>query len=276
MKTKLLVSFSGGETSAYLAKWLIDSKSNIYDMIFVFANTGDEEEETLKFIDLCSKKWDINIVWVEAVVHHKQRVSSSHKIVNFETASRNREPFKEVIKKYGIPNQNFLHCNREMKLNPINSYVKSIGWTNYKTAIGIRNDEVDRVNKNRKKLGLIYPLITDKPTTKQEISYWWSKQDFRLKLKSYNTNCRTCWKKSDKILAQIYRENPNYFDFNKEMEKKYGKEKYTFFRNGRSTEQLIKDLKKIILNPRNYHSEINFQTNLFSDSCDIYSNCGDI
>ena len=60
------------------------------------------------------------------------------------------------------------------------------------------------------------------------------------------------------------------------MEKKYGKEKYTFFRNGRSTEQLIKDLEKIIVNPRNYHAEINFQTNLFSDSCDIYSNCGDI
>lgn len=276
MKKKLLISFSGGETSAYLAKWLIDNKSEIYNMIFVFANTGDEEENTLKFIDLCAKKWNINIVWIEALVNHNERISTSHKIVNFKTASRNREPFIQVIKKYGIPNQNFLHCNREMKLNPIKSYMKSIGWQKYETAIGIRNDEVDRINKNRKKLRLIYPLITDKPTSKQEISYWWSKQDFRLKLKSYNTNCRTCWKKSDKVLAQIYRENPNYFDFNKEMEQKYGKEKYTFFRNGRSTEQLIKDLEKINVNPRNYHSEINFQTNLFSDSCDIYSNCGDI
>ena len=276
MKKKLLVSFSGGETSAYLAKWLIDNKSKVYNMMFVFANTGDEEEETLKFIDLCSQKWNIEIVWVEALVHHNERKGTTHKIVNYQTASRNREPFIEVIKKYGIPNQNFLHCNREMKLNAIKSYMKSIGWQNYETAIGIRNDEVDRINKNRKKLKLIYPLITDKPTTKQEISYWWSKQDFRLKLKSYNTNCRTCWKKSDKVLAQIYKENPNYFDFNKEMEKKYGKEKYTFFRNGRSTEQLIKDLEKINFHPRNYHSEINFQTNLFSDSCDIYSNCGDI
>lgn len=276
MKKNLLVSFSGGETSAYLAKWLIDNKSKEYNMIFVFANTGDEEEETLKFIDVCAKKWNINIVWVEALVYHNQRIGTGHKIVNFKMASRNREPFIEVIKKYGIPNQNFLHCNREMKLSPIKSYVKSIGWKNYETAIGIRNDEVDRINKNRKNLKLIYPLITDKPTTKQEISYWWSKQDFRLKLKSYNTNCRTCWKKSDKVLAQIYKENPNYFNFNKEMEQKYGKEKYTFFRNGRSTEELIKDLEKININPRNYHSEINYQTNLFSDSCDIYSNCGDI
>lgn len=274
MKENLLVSFSGGETSAYLAKWLIDNKGDVYNMVFVFANTGDEEEETLKFIDLCSKKWSINIVWVEAVVHHNERTASTHKVVNFKTASRNREPFKDVIKKYGIPNQNFLHCNREMKLNPIKSYVKSLGWKDYKTAIGIRVDEFDRINKNRKELGLIYPFISDKPTTKQEVSYWWSKQDFRLKLKSYNTNCRTCWKKSDKVLAQIYKDNPNYFDFNKEMEDKYGKDKYTFFRNGRSTEKLIEDLKKINSTPKDKHSDTNFQFNLFSESCDIYSLCG--
>ena len=274
MKQNLLVSFSGGETSAYLAKWLLDNKSEVYNMVFIFANTGDEEESTLSFIELCSKKWNINIVWVEAFVHHNERIASTHKVVNFKTTSRNREPFKEVIKKYGIPNQNFLHCNREMKLNPIKSYMKSLGWKDYKTAIGIRVDEVDRINKNRKELGLIYPFISDKPTTKQEVSYWWNKQDFRLKLKSYNTNCRTCWKKSDKVLAQIYKENPNYFDFNKEMENKYGKDKYTFFRNGRSTEQLIKDLEKINSKPRDKHSEMNFQTNLFSKSCDIYSLCG--
>jgi hypothetical protein len=275
MKEKLLISFSGGETSAYLSKWLIDNKSDQYDMIFVFANTGDEEEETLIFIDKCSKEWDINIVWVEAFVHNNTRVASTHKIVNFETASRNREPFIEVIKKYGIPNQNFLHCNREMKLNPIKSYVKSIGWKNYKTAIGIRNDEIDRVNKHRKQLGLIYPFITEKPTSKQEVSYWWSKQNFRLNIESYKTNCRTCWKKSDKVLSQIYKENPHYFDFNKEMEEKYGDNKYTFFRNGRSTEQLIIDLKKINLKPNDKHQDSNFQINLFNESCDIYSLCGE-
>jgi len=273
-REKLLVSFSGGETSAYLAKWLIDNKSKNYDMVFVFANTGDEEEETLKFVDLCASKWNIDIVWVEAVVHHGERVGSTHKVVDFNTASRNREPFKEVIKKYGIPNQNFLHCNREMKLNPIKSYMKSIGWKKYKTAIGIRVDEFDRVNKNRVKQRLIYPLVSDKPTTKQEISHWWSTQDFRLKLRSYNTNCRTCWKKSDKVLAQTYRDNPKYFDFNKNMESAYGQGKYTFFRNGRTTDELILDLNNINSIPEDKHKDNNFQTNIFTESCDIYSICG--
>jgi len=273
-RENLLVSFSGGETSAYLAKWLIDNKSDDYNMVFVFANTGDEEEETLKFVDLCSSKWNIDIVWVEAVVHHGERVGSTHRVVDFNTASRDREPFKEVIKKYGIPNQNFLHCNREMKLNPIKSYMKSIGWKKYKTAIGIRVDEFDRVNKNRVKQRLIYPLVSDKPTTKQEISHWWSNQDFRLKLRSYNTNCRTCWKKSDKVLAQTYRDNPKYFDFNKNMESAYGQGKYTFFRNGRTTDELIIDLNNINSIPEDKHKDNNFQTNIFTESCDIYSICG--
>jgi len=271
----LLVSFSGGETSAYLAKWLLDNKSKEYNMIFVFANTGDEEERTLEFVNECSVNWGIQIVWVEAVVHKDERKASTHKIVNFKNASRNREPFIDVIDKYGIPNQNFLHCNREMKLNPIRSYVKSLGWNNYETAIGIRVDEIDRVNKNRKKLKLVYPLVEMKPTTKQEISSWWSKQNFRLNLESYKTNCRTCWKKSDKVLAKIYKDNPEYFNFNKQMESKYGCGKYTFFRNGRSTQELIQHFKKIKENPLDKHTQTEYQTNLFEDSCDIYSICGE-
>lgn len=274
-KKKLLVSFSGGETSAYMAKWLIDNKSNIYDMIFVFANTGDEEEKTLKFVNECSVRWGIDIVWVEGFVHHNERKGTTHKVVDYKSASRNREPFKQVIRKYGIPNQNFPHCNREMKLNPIRSYLKSIGWKDYETAIGIRVDEFDRMNKNKDDLKLIYPFISFKPTTKQEISAWWKNQDFRLNLESYKTNCRTCWKKSDKVLKEIHECNPKYFEFNKEMESKYGKGKYTFFRNGRSTDELIDGFHKINLKPKDKHKDYNYQIDLFNESCDIYSMCGD-
>jgi hypothetical protein len=275
IKENVLVSFSGGETSAYLAKWMIDNKSDVYNMVFVFANTGDEEEKTLEFVKECSLKWDIEIVWVEAVVHQGERKGSTHRVVDFDSASRNREPFVDVITKYGIPNQNFLHCNREMKLNPIHSYMRSIGWKDYSTAIGIRVDEIDRVNKNRVKQKLIYPFVSEKPTTKEEISYWWSKQGFRLGIESYRTNCRTCWKKSDNVLSQIYKDNPDYFEFNKEMESKFGKGMYSFFRGGRNTEELIEDLKNNNNNPIDRHSNYNFQQSLFSDSCDIYSICGD-
>ena len=58
------------------------------------------------------------------------------------------------------------------------------------------------------------------------------------------------------------------------MEEIYGKDKYTFFRKGRNTLKLIEDLQKINKNPIDKHKDSNYQTNLFNESCDIYSLCG--
>ena len=45
---KLFISFSGGETSAYMAQWLLANKAKKYtDIICMFANTGQENEETV-------------------------------------------------------------------------------------------------------------------------------------------------------------------------------------------------------------------------------------
>ncbi len=82
-KEKLLVSFSGGETSAYMAKWLIDNKSDKYEMAFVFANTGEENEETLNFVNRCDKEWNLGVVWIEAKVNPESGKGTRHKIVNY-------------------------------------------------------------------------------------------------------------------------------------------------------------------------------------------------
>lgn len=89
MKNKLLVSFSGGETSAYMAQWLWNNKRDEYDMIFVFANTGQENEETLKFVRDCEKLFKFKCVWIEAKVFHNERKGNSFKIVDYISASRN-------------------------------------------------------------------------------------------------------------------------------------------------------------------------------------------
>ena len=57
--------------------------------------------------------------------------------------------------------------------------------------------------------------------TKQKINYWWNNQPFRLKLKSYQGNCKWCWKKSFLKLHKIASENPDAFDFPIRMENKY-------------------------------------------------------
>ena len=105
MKKKLFVSFSGGETSGYMCWYLKNQRQNDFEMIFVFANTGEENEETLKFVDQCDKEFDLNLVWIEAVFNPEFGIGTNYKIVNYKTASRNGEPFKDGISKLGIPNK---------------------------------------------------------------------------------------------------------------------------------------------------------------------------
>lgn len=223
MKQKILVSFSAGETSGYMAKMLKDKYSDKYDLIFVFANTSDEAEETLIFAKKCDEYFGLNLIWVEAKVNKIKGKGTKHSITNFENAKRKGEVFEDYIKKFAIPNMQNMTCTRELKERPITSYARSIGWKNkdYKTAIGIRVDEVDRISVNRKKNNLIYPLIELEEITKQHVNHFWDNQPFRLKLKGYEGNCKTCWKKSERKLATLSLENPQWFDFYKKMELKY-------------------------------------------------------
>lgn len=218
---KLLISFSGGETSAYMTQELFKQFTGWKEMIVVFANTGQENEATLQFVDKCDKHFGWNVVWVEAEVNHENRKGTRHKIVTFETASRNGEPFKQVIAKYGIPNIATPHCSRELKRAPIKSYAKSIGWKDYKTAIGIRADEIDRISENATKEKLYYPLVKF-GVTKPSVNRFWRDMPFRLDLKGYEGNCKVCWKKSLRKLMTIAVENPVAFNFFEQMENEYG------------------------------------------------------
>ncbi len=83
MRKKLLVSFSGGQTSAYMTKWCLDNLSDKYEIVVVFANTGKEREETLQFVNECDKRFGFNTVWVEAVVNSTMGVGTSFKVVTY-------------------------------------------------------------------------------------------------------------------------------------------------------------------------------------------------
>jgi hypothetical protein len=242
---KLLVSFSGGETSGYMSWWCKNNLSDKFEMIFVFANTGEENEETLKFVDDCDKNFELNVVWVEAQTNQNKGVGVSSKIVNFETAARNGEPFETMIKKHGIPNLAAPHCTRELKTAAIRAYARQIGWKKYYTAIGIRIDEIDRMHPNFGNERIIYPLIKHKPTTKVEIKNFWSKQSFRLALADYEGNCKTCWKKSLKKLITIGKNHPERFDNFQLWELEYGYMRRNgngpvrFFRNNLSARNIL-------------------------------------
>jgi hypothetical protein len=271
-KETILISFSGGRTSAFMTKWILESeKYKDFDKVVIFANTGKEREETLEFVDRCDKEWDLNVVWVEAKAIHIKGKGVTFKLVDFETASRNGEPFEDVIKKKGFfPNQNAPFCSEMMKTIPINKFMKTI-CKDYYSAIGIRADETQRVNwENAKKKKYIYPLITDFRVDESYIRTFWSNQCFDLKLKDYEGNCDNCYKKSIRKLMTLAIENPTSFDWWAEMEKRYGDindkaPNQVFYRNELSAIDIVEMAKTSKFNKAKDKFEVDsLQFNMFN------------
>jgi hypothetical protein len=278
----LLISFSGGETSAYMTLWCLENISRRYDrVIVVFANTGQENEETLEFVDRFDKTFGIGVVWLESKVVHGSRTGTGYKITDFENADRDGALFEDMIKKYGIPNKSYPHCTRELKLAPINAYCKAINLDEYKTAVGIRVDEIDRMSASAKKNGLIYPLVSMKPMTKPMINQWWEAQDFRLNLKGYQGNCKWCWKKSLRKHLTLINENPSAYDFPERMEKEHGLSghnvdgtKRVFFRENRTTKDL-RDMAEKHFTKADDDAAVYPDPNLFGHNLDLAGGCSE-
>lgn len=240
------ISFSGGLTSAFMTKKLIDNYSHEYDFLVTFANTSLEHPKTLEFVNNCDQLFGFKTVWLEAVVHHESRRACTHRIVSYETAKRNGEVFEEVIRKYGIPNVSFLHCTRETKLSPMRSYLKEVAWngSDVSVAIGIRSDEQRRVRKDATAHQIVYPLVDLFPTDKQDVLDWWEDQSFTLGLPEHEGNCRGCYKKSFNKLFRQLDSDPNALDWHRWMEICYTQVgpqdgDRVFFRGPRSADQVI-------------------------------------
>lgn len=229
---------------------LLNDKYPDKNILNVFANTGAEDERTLVFVNECENQWGIKIHWVEADVNKEKGLGTRHKIVSFDIASRNGEPFYDVCSKYGVPNPAFNHCNRELKLAPIhslamNTFKSKTKFFNYQTAIGIRIDEIDRMMIDKDKFNFIYPLISDFRLTKQHVMDFWEGQPFDLNLPEHFGNCVSCFKKSDRKLATIGRELDGAFNLFMDLEKKFGHinapdKDRVFYRNHRSVDEIIK------------------------------------
>ena len=212
------INFSGGRTSAYMLWRVLQSNGGLPDEAkVVYCNTGKEEEETLKFINDCSVNWGVHINWLEYIPVGGPDGKQWFKEVSYETASRNGEPFEEVIKYYGmLPNPRNKSCTSSLKIRTCSRYLKSLGWTEWNSFVGIRFDEQRRVRKLRPDYKGENPTcpLSDAKIGITEIDQFWSKQDFKLDLPTFKGktlagNCDLCYLKPASQILSLIQEKPS-------------------------------------------------------------------
>ena len=247
------------------------------NIIVTFANTGCEHPATLDFVRDCDEHFAFKTVWLEAVVYHNKRKGVGFKVVDYKTASRNGEPFEEYIKKYGIPNKAMPGCTDKLKVKPMEAYLYTQNFRrnaliNYRTAIGIRSDEIDRCSSKAKEQLLWYPLV-ELGYRKEDVLREYYSWPFRLNLLGeHYGNCTWCWKKSDRKLMTLAQDSPEVFDFPNRMENKYKHLKTDteggrlFFRGHRSVQDIFDASKEPF---EKYSDNVNRFTDL-----DIGGSCG--
>jgi hypothetical protein len=219
-KPKLRVSVSGGRTSMFMAKWCKDHLSAYFDILFMFANTSREHADTYRFLEAGDRAFGLGLTLIEAVVHRTETVAKActGKVVGYADLRKDGSIFREVCAAYGLPNQTFKLCTRELKTNPMDKYAESIGFGDALVAIGIRADETRRVSPTATKNGIIYPLVDFVPTTKLDVLEYFEQFDWDLRIPEHDGNCVDCHKKSDRKLQAVYVATPEVFDWSQQLD----------------------------------------------------------
>jgi 3'-phosphoadenosine 5'-phosphosulfate sulfotransferase (PAPS reductase)/FAD synthetase len=219
IKEPTVISFSGGRTSAYMLWRVLQANNGLpSEALVLFANTGKENEATLKLVRDCGQQWSVLITWLEYT-------KDGFRVVDFESASRQGEPFAALIEKRNyLPNPVARFCTSELKVLTIQKYMKSIGVNEFEQMLGIRFDEKRRVAKLRE--GNRTPLV-DAGVTQDIVQSFWKSQPFDLGLDFRNGvtslgNCDLCFLKGPNQVLSIIRSDPSKAVWWAEQEVKIG------------------------------------------------------
>lgn len=198
-----LISFSGGRTSAYMLRKILDAYDGQLppDVHVCFANTGKEREETLRFVHECGTRWGVDINWLEFVTDRKRvPVAERFEVVGYNSASRNGEPLSRLIKlkRALFSTVSGRWCTEHCKIEPMHNFMEAKGLPrgSYTEVIGFRADEGDRAYelprkpRNRERR-LAFPLAAA-GVRKPDVFEFWKLQPFDLQLARGTGNCDHC------------------------------------------------------------------------------------
>lgn len=221
-------------SDADLARWLV----------VCFANTGKEEEATLRFVRECGEHWGVSIVWLEYL---SKRAEPFYRITDFSGASRNGEPLERAFAEHNVlPNPVARYCTSETKIRTVRRYLKdSRGWEagDFDMMLGIRADEPRRVAKLRNTTdardGIRTAPLAEAGVTAADVGAFWSRQPFDLGLpnmngKTMHGNCDLCFlKPMTQVLALVKEKPERAVWWAKQEQRLTGAGKQSRFRNDR-------------------------------------------
>lgn len=235
------IAFSGGRTSGHMLHSILEANGDLPERVKVtFQNTGREMPETLDFVQECSARWGVKIIWLEYRLRWTgapHDVASkvfdtgahSYEIVSHNSASRNGEPMEQLLEYYGfIPTALSRWCTGRLKMKTAKMYLMDQGWREWTTATGIRADEKKRAGgrgvKKEREWGWMPSF--DANVDKWDVKEFWDKQPFDLRLPNVKGvthlgNCDGCFLKSEEKRAFLARDYPERAAWWARMEEKY-------------------------------------------------------
>tara|TARA_R100000808_G_scaffold23738_1_gene53110 strand:- start:4104 stop:4946 length:843 start_codon:yes stop_codon:yes gene_type:complete len=214
-----VISFSGGRTSGYMLRRILDAHGGQpEDLKICFQNTGLEHAATYEFVKDCAHRWDCDITWLEYCVKDGDH---DFRVVDYDSASRNGEPFSQLIEKRGyLPSVVARICTTMLKMRTMDKHIRTLpgfedGYTN---AVGLRADEphrAQRIKSDNSREEIICPIYENGETEVQVLEFW-KEQPFDLNLPLRGNmagNCVGCFLKKRSKIELLAKEMPEYFNW---------------------------------------------------------------
>lgn len=245
------ICFSGGRTSGKMLFEILAAFNGKLppDVHVAFENTGKERDETLDFVHEVETRWGVAVTWLEyndrfdledyrkadgTLADRRRKYTASDladpykrgfKIVTYETAARDGEPFDAVLRYYAefrkickgespiLPTVPSRMCTTHLKIKTNTRWMMSMGYDYFDAVQGIRFDEPRRWtkmmaqnSKGSERYNNVLPLY-DAGVTKADVFEFWQSQPFDLQLdpESYAGNCNFCFLKNDDKLINLMR-----------------------------------------------------------------------
>jgi hypothetical protein len=173
-------------------------------------------------------RWGLGVVYLEYDrVYGQPKEKPWFKVVDFETAARNGEPFDMMLEYFAtyrrtekdeppiLPNFSNNLCTGHLKIRVAEKYMRSLGYDRWDCIIGIRRDEPRRYHKmmaanargNSRWESVCPPY--EAGVIQADVAEFWSRQPFDLGIDSDLGNCDLCWKKREDKIYRAIIEDPS-------------------------------------------------------------------